>query len=89
VVKPGEKYRHYKNNEVFVTAVCKAPVDSREGGKAASWIDAIATDNIEAGEMIVIYQELNKPGAWARPLRIFEEVLGNGTTKYYRFEKIS
>ena len=32
----------------------------------------------------VVYE--GKTGTWIRPLRNFQEVLGNGTTKYYRFQ---
>lgn len=88
MVEVGKKYRHYKGKEVFVNAVCKAPGDASKGEKLAVWMDAIATDDIKKGEKIVVYHELSEKQKWARPLQIFEEVLGE-TTMFYRFEKIS
>ena len=88
MVRPGERYRHYKGKEIIVNTVCKAPVDVLKGEKAAPWMHAIATDDIKKGEEVVFYLELSDKTSWARPLLIFEEVLGE-TTKFYRFEKIA
>lgn len=94
MVKPGEKYRHYKGKVVEVVELvamqtCGSRGDIVKCDDSPSSI-AMVTDDFHPGETIVVYKEIGEAEwakQWARPLRIFEEVLGE-TTMFYRFEKL-
>ena len=87
MVRAGERYRHYKGKVVEVETVAIAPTNALKGQEI--WIDVVATDDVKGGEKIVVYSEMDICiPRWARPLRIFEAVLGK-TTRFYRFEKIA
>lgn len=86
----GGTYRHYKRGRLYkVLAEIKAHknISDEEILDITPFRDVFAVERIEGGSAAVIYEYSNNCRYISTKTR-FLDVLGNGTTMFYRFEEV-
>jgi hypothetical protein len=86
----GATYRHWKGDLYKVIGFVLIKNKFREGMAINTEFGfAICTTALEPGDSAIVYQaEDEDKQKYIRTSESFSEVLGNGTTHYYRFERV-
>jgi hypothetical protein len=81
-------YRHWKGDLYTTVGTVTAKAFAKEGMAVRTEFGvAICTTALEPGDSAIVYQaEVGR--RYIRTSESFAEVLGNGTTHYYRFERV-
>jgi hypothetical protein len=83
-------YRHCEGDLCTTVGAVTAKASAKEGMAVRTEFGvAICTTALEPGDSAIVYQAEAEDGQkYIRTSESFAEVLGNGTTHYYRFERV-
>jgi hypothetical protein len=82
-------YRHCEGDLYTTVGAVTAKAEAKEGMAVRTEFGvAICTTALEHGDSAIVYHDEDEQ-KYIRTSESFAEVLGTGTTQYYRFEKVA